>query len=95
MNGETGIAEEMRQDGHDPEAEIIMEILRQINAELDEIAEKHHLSPKQTALAFVLSQPNMTAVTAKTAGSSPPAAVPPFPRTTRSTSTTSRSSSVT
>lgn len=40
MNGETGIAEEMRQDGHDPEAEIIMEILRQINAELDEIAEK-------------------------------------------------------
>ena len=31
---------------------------------LDEIAEKNGLTPKQTALAFVLSQPNMTAVTA-------------------------------
>lgn len=28
------------QNGYDPETEIIMEILRQINAELDEIAEK-------------------------------------------------------
>ena len=40
MNGETGAAKETTQDGYDPEAEIIMEILRQINAELDEIAEK-------------------------------------------------------
>ena len=40
MNGESGIAEETKQDGYDPETEIIMEILRQINAELDEIAEK-------------------------------------------------------
>ncbi len=40
MNGETGIAEESPQNGHDPEAEIIMEILKQINAELDEIAER-------------------------------------------------------
>ena len=30
----------MFQDEHDPEAEIIMEILNQINAELDEIARK-------------------------------------------------------
>ena len=40
MNGETGAAKETTQDGYDPEAEIIMEILKQINAELDEIAEK-------------------------------------------------------
>ena len=40
MNGETAVAGEMRQDEYDPEAEIIMEILKQINAELDEIAEK-------------------------------------------------------
>ena len=40
MNGETGSAKEMFQDEHDPEAEIIMEILNQINAELDEIARK-------------------------------------------------------
>ena len=40
MNGETAVAGEKRQDEYDPEAEIIMEILKQINAELDEIAEK-------------------------------------------------------
>ena len=40
MNGETETAEKTRQDEYDPETEIIMEILRQINAELDEIAEK-------------------------------------------------------
>ncbi len=40
MNGETGMAEKKPQEEYDPEAEIIMEILRQINAELDEIAEK-------------------------------------------------------
>ena len=40
MNGETAARAEMTQDEYDPEAEIIMEILRQINAELDEIAEK-------------------------------------------------------
>ena len=42
MNGNTqaagGAATE--QTAHDPETEIIMEILNQINAELDEIAEK-------------------------------------------------------
>ena len=40
MNGETAAKAEMPQDDYDPEAEIIMEILRQINAELDEIAER-------------------------------------------------------
>ena len=40
MNGETGTAKEMPQDELDPESEIIMEILKQINAELDEIAQK-------------------------------------------------------
>ena len=40
MNGEPAVKAEMPQDGYDPEAEVIMEILRQINAELDEIAEK-------------------------------------------------------
>ena len=40
MNGETAAAGEKRRDEYDPEAEIIMEILKQINAELDEIAEK-------------------------------------------------------
>ena len=40
MNGETAVKAEMPQDDYDPEAEIIMEILRQINAELDEIAER-------------------------------------------------------
>ena len=40
MNGETAAAGGTRQDEYDPEAEIIMEILKQINAELDEIAEK-------------------------------------------------------
>jgi len=40
MNRESGNAAETRQDEYDPEAEIIMEILKQINAELDEIAEK-------------------------------------------------------
>ena len=40
MNGETEAREEMQQNEYDPEAEVIMEILRQINAELDEIAEK-------------------------------------------------------
>ena len=39
MNGETNAAE-TRQNEYDPESEIIMEILKQINAELDEIAEK-------------------------------------------------------
>ena len=40
MNGETAAMTEKRQNEYDPEAEVIMEILRQINAELDEIAEK-------------------------------------------------------
>ncbi len=40
MNGETAAAAETPENEYDPEAEIIMEILRQINAELDEIAEK-------------------------------------------------------
>ena len=40
MNGETEKATETQRTGDDPEAEIIMEILRQINAELDEIAER-------------------------------------------------------
>jgi len=40
MNGETAAGAETPRDEYDPEAEIIMEILRQINAELDEIAEK-------------------------------------------------------
>ena len=42
MNGETqnGIAAEAEQKEYDPETEIIMEILEQINAELDEIAAK-------------------------------------------------------
>ena len=42
MNGETqiGSASETDVTGYDPETEIIMEILKQINAELDEIAEK-------------------------------------------------------
>jgi len=42
MNGETqnGSASETNRTEYDPETEIIMEILNQINAELDEIAEK-------------------------------------------------------
>ncbi len=40
MNGETAVKTESQENEHDPEAEIIMEILREINAELDEIAEK-------------------------------------------------------
>ena len=40
MNGETEKTDERNQTGNDPEAEIILEILRQINAELDEIAER-------------------------------------------------------
>ena len=40
MNGETAVKTESQENEHDPEAEIIMEILKQINAELDEIAEK-------------------------------------------------------
>ena len=40
MNGETAVMAESPENEYDPEAEIIMEILRQINAELDEIAEK-------------------------------------------------------
>ena len=40
MKGETAVKAETPQDGYDPEAEVIMEILKQINAELDEIAEK-------------------------------------------------------
>lgn len=42
MNGETqsGSTSETDLTGYDPETEIIMEILKQINAELDEIAEK-------------------------------------------------------
>ena len=39
MNGETAARTEPQQNEYDPEAEVIMEILRQINAELDEIAE--------------------------------------------------------
>ena len=38
MNGEMQNATERTE--YDPETEIIMEILKQINAELDEIAEK-------------------------------------------------------
>ena len=42
MNGErqNASALETEQAGYDPETEIIMEILRQINAELDEIADR-------------------------------------------------------
>ena len=40
MNGETEKTAGTHRTGDDPEAEIIMEILRQINAELDEIAER-------------------------------------------------------
>ena len=40
MNGEKAVKAELPENEYDPEAEIIMEILRQINAELDEIAEK-------------------------------------------------------
>jgi hypothetical protein len=40
MNGETAAKAETPENEYDPEAEVIMEILRQINAELDEIAEK-------------------------------------------------------
>jgi len=40
MNGETAVKAELPDNEHDPEMEIIMDILRQINAELDEIAEK-------------------------------------------------------
>ena len=42
MNGEhqIGTAAETAQNEYDPETEIIMEILKQINAELDEIAAK-------------------------------------------------------
>ena len=40
MNGKKAVGAESPQDEYDPETEVIMEILRQINAELDEIAEK-------------------------------------------------------
>ncbi len=40
MNGETAVRAEAPDNEYDPETEVIMEILRQINAELDEIAEK-------------------------------------------------------
>lgn len=40
MNGEKAVMAESPDNEHDPETEVIMEILRQINAELDEIAEK-------------------------------------------------------
>ena len=40
MNRETSAKAEPVESEYDPETEIIMEILRQINAELDEIAEK-------------------------------------------------------
>ena len=40
MNGETAVKAKSPENEYDPEAEIIMEILKQINAELDEIAEK-------------------------------------------------------
>ena len=40
MNGETEKTAGTQPTGNDPEAEVIMEILRQINAELDEIAER-------------------------------------------------------
>ena len=42
MNGrtQTGIEAEAKENTYDPETEIIMDILNQINAELDEIAEK-------------------------------------------------------
>ena len=38
MNRETSVKAEPVESEYDPETEIIMEILRQINAELDEIA---------------------------------------------------------
>lgn len=40
MNGTTTVGAETPETEYDPETEIIMEILEQINAELDEIAEK-------------------------------------------------------
>ena len=40
MNGPTTAMAETPENEYDPETEIIMEILRQINAELDEIAAK-------------------------------------------------------
>ena len=40
MNGTTTVEAETPENEYDPETEIIMEILKQINAELDEIAEK-------------------------------------------------------
>ena len=40
MNGETAVKAETPENEYDPEAEVIMEILRQINAELDEISRK-------------------------------------------------------
>lgn len=42
MNGkmQNATAAETEGTGYDPETEIILEILKQINAELDEIAEK-------------------------------------------------------
>ena len=42
MNGkmQAGPSAGTQQEEYDPETEIIMEILRQINAELDEIAER-------------------------------------------------------
>ena len=40
MTGETAAMAETPRDEYHPETEIIMEILTQINAELDEIAEK-------------------------------------------------------
>ena len=40
MNGVTAVKAETPENKYDPEAEVIMEILRQINAELDEIAKK-------------------------------------------------------
>ena len=40
MNGTTTAGAETPETEYDPETEIIMEILKQINAELDEIAEK-------------------------------------------------------
>ena len=40
MESQNGISAETVQGGQDPETEIIMEILKQINAELDEIAAK-------------------------------------------------------
>ena len=40
MNGTATVGVETPENVYDPETEIIMEILEQINAELDEIAEK-------------------------------------------------------